>query len=186
MVDPQGTDYCLAVSTKPSQSSLCATPKDTVTCVGRKTHHTINNLKPNEKYYFSIFAINRQTNFTYPYGSTSTVFYGRFRHTSLKDGKATFANLKKLDGKAVFRYKVVNSAETLDLFVIPCGGAIDLEVTLKNATVVSPRRIKSFGRISIKNPVQFARYYIKIYALNREELKKTSGVEVLQSYYLLN
>ncbi|EFA08046.2 protein NDNF isoform X2 [Tribolium castaneum] len=181
LVDPQGTDYCLVVGTKPPVGSLCAAQQDpalAVACVGRKTHHTITGLKHSQKYYFSVFAINNQSNFTYPYGTISSVFDGRFRHTSLKDGKATFANLKKLDGKAVFRYKVVNATESLDLFVIPCGGAIDIEVTLKNATVVPPKRVKSFGRITIKNPVQFARYYIKIYALNREELKKTSGVEI--------
>ncbi|XP_044252651.1 protein NDNF-like [Tribolium madens] len=181
LVDPQGTDYCLVVSSQPPKGSLCASqqdPSQSVTCVGRKTYYTITNLKHNQKYYFSVFAINNQSNFTYPYGTISSIFDGRIRHTSLKDGKTTFANLKKLDGKAVFRYKVVNATESLELFVIPCGGAIEIEVTLKNATVVPLERVKSFKRITIKNPVQFARYYIKIYALNREELKKTSGVEV--------
>lgn len=184
LVDPQGTDYCLTMSSNSSQSSLCAAQQSSkqtdprVICVGRKTHHTLTDLKHGQKYYFNLFAINHQSNLTYPYGSISSIFDGRFRHTSLKDGKITFANLKKLDGKAVFRYKVGANAKSLDLYVIPCGGAIDVEVTLKDATVIPPKRVESFWNVSIPNPVLSARYYIKIFALNREELKKSTGVEV--------
>ena len=183
-MDPQGTDYCLITSIHFPHTTLCAaqlaTPSNTtVTCTGSKTHHTITGLTHDQKYYFSIWAINRQSNLTYSYGTTSTIFDGRFRHTSLKDGKPAFANLKQLDGKAVFRYKVSeNNSKALDLFVIPCGGVIDVEVVLKDVTIIQPKRVESFERLTIEHPVAAGRYYVKVFASNREELKKSSGVEV--------
>ncbi|RZB39815.1 NDNF [Asbolus verrucosus] len=183
LVDPQGTEYCLVVSSSRFHGSLCSinsTQNDPVAvCVGSKTHHTLSNLKQGQNYYFNLFAINHQSNFTYPYGQTSVVFDSHFKPITVKDGKVTFANLKKLDGKAVFRYKIGKKVtRPLYLFVIPCGGAVDVEVSLKDSTVVPPKRVEGFERITIKNPVQSARYYIKIFALNREELKKTTGVEI--------
>lgn len=179
------TDYCLIVSSKRSFTTLCAEEKSekpadpSIFCVGRKTHYTLSNMKQGQIYYFNLFAHNRQSNLTYPLGATNTVYDSRFKPVRLKDGKATFASLKKLDGKAVFRYKVNNPrSSSLDLFVMPCGGAVDVEVSRKDVVVVPPTRIEGFGTISIPNPHTFARYYVKIFALNREELKRTNGVEV--------
>lgn len=150
-----------------------------IACVGRKTHYTMVP-DPNHYYFFNIFAFNHQSNLTYLYGNTS----GSFKNSkppSLKDGVAAFVNLKKLDGKAVYRYKLGKEhVDYLDFFVMPCGGAVDVEITQKDLTVVAPRRIEGFGKISIFEPIQSARYYIKIFALNNEELKKTVGVEVLK------
>lgn len=77
-----------------------------IVCVGPRTHYTLSGLKQGQMYYFNLYAINRQSNLTYPYGAAHTVFSSKLKPISLKDGKPAFTNLKKYDGKAVFRYKV--------------------------------------------------------------------------------
>lgn len=90
-----------------------------IVCVGPKTHYTLTGLKQGQTYYFNVYAINRQSNLTYPYGSAHTVFSSKLKPISLKDGKPAFTNLKKYDGKAVFRYKVPINAHKCEfvLFV---------------------------------------------------------------------
>lgn len=65
---------------------------------------------------------------------------------------------------------------------MPCGGAVDVEVTLKNSPVEQRRRIDGYGKLIIKNPIRGQRYYIRVLTTNREELKRTSGVEVGSSF----
>lgn len=77
-----------------------------INCVGSKTHNTLTNLKQGQEYYFNLFAIDRQTNFTYPHGRTVDIFDYNIKPISLKDGKSTYINLKKFDGKAILRFKV--------------------------------------------------------------------------------
>ncbi|GLV39504.1 nord [Carabus blaptoides fortunei] len=151
-----------------------------INCVGSQTQYTLNNLEHGKVYHFNLFATNLQSNLSYPYGSAVLRFDSHVKPTALKDGKAAFVNLKKLDGKAVFRYKVGRaSTEPLKLYVIPCGGAVDVEVTLKSTSVEQRRRVDGYGKIFIKNPIRGQRYYIRVITTNREELKRTSGVEVL-------
>lgn len=57
-------------------------------------------------YYFNVFAINGRTNLTYLHGSAVIKFDTNVKPVSLRDGKIASANLKKLDGKAFFTYKV--------------------------------------------------------------------------------
>lgn len=83
-----------------------------IACIGQKLQFAFSNPKMDETYYFSLFATNRQTNFTYQYGTIST--NGRLKPITLKDGKAMFKNLKKMDGDALFRYKVTISYFQLD------------------------------------------------------------------------
>lgn len=61
---------------------------------------------------------------------------------------------------------------------MPCGGAIDIEISLKRKIVEVKKGIESFGRIIINNPEVGARYYIKIITTYKDELTKQSGVEV--------
>lgn len=147
--------------------------------MNKKTQYTVSNLNQGVTYYFDVFAINHQSNLTYPQGSTSLKFDQRTKPTTLKDAKATFANLKKLDGKAVFKFKVNRKSESsLELFIMPCGGAVNVTVNLQGNPVASKRGIEGFGRLRIPQPKPKARYYIKVYSSNREELRKTSGVEI--------
>lgn len=85
-----------------------------IVCVGKRTHYRISNLKHLQTYYLSVFAQNLQSNLTYPYGSTSFIYNKRIEPINLQRNKASYINLKKYDGKAVFRYKVkCNLNETL-------------------------------------------------------------------------
>lgn len=77
-----------------------------INCVGSQTQYTLNDLEHGKVYHFNLFATNLQSNLSYPYGSAVLKFDSHVKPTALKDGKAAFVNLKKLDGKAVFRYKV--------------------------------------------------------------------------------
>lgn len=113
------------------------------------------------------------------------MFSKHIKPISLKDGKSMMVNLKKYDGKVVLRFKVGKKlvAKTLDLFIIPCSGAVDVEVSLKDEIIIAKRRIEGFGDISLTNPITAGRYYIKIIASNHEELQKISGVEVTHYFY---
>lgn len=155
-----------------------------IVCVGPKTHYTLAAPKQGQNYYFNVYAINRQTNLTYPYGSAHTVFSSKLKPISLRDGKPAFTNLKKFDGKAVFRYKVPRKAynSSLEFYIMPCGGAVDAEVTLNKEIIDSQRGIVGYGRFLITNPSITSRYYIRILSASREELGKTSGVEVKKSF----
>lgn len=66
----------------------------------------------------------------------------------------------------------------LELYIMPCGGAVDVEITLQGQVIESQMNVVGFGRILVKNPIAGARYYIRVLTTNREELRKTSGVEV--------
>lgn len=79
----------------------------TINCVNTQTQYTLSGLDHGKVYYFNLFAINLESNFTYAYGSTSLKFDGHIKPTALKDGKPNFVNLRKSDGKVVFRYKVI-------------------------------------------------------------------------------
>lgn len=72
--------------------------------------------------------------------------------------------------------KAFNSS--LEFYIMPCGGAVDAEVALNKEIIDSQRGIIGYGRVVIPNPSITSRYYIRILSANREELGKTSGVEV--------
>lgn len=128
--------------------------------------------------------MDRLSNFTYPHGRTSAVFDSTIKPVTLKDGKSTYVNLKKFDGKVLLRFKVGRkSGKNLELYLMPCGGAIDVEISLKRKTVELKRGIEGFGRIVISNPKIGARYYIKIITSYKDELMKQSGVEVMNDFY---
>lgn len=69
---------------------------------------------------------------------------------------------------------------SLEFYIMPCGGAVDAEVTLNKEIIDSQRGIIGYGRIIVPNPSVTSRYYIRILSANREELGKISGVEVNQ------
>lgn len=78
-----------------------------INCVGRQTFYTFTNLKNGEFYIFNLFASNPNNKLTYLYGSVKQLFNNHKKPKALRDGIPTSANLKKDDGKSVFRYKVI-------------------------------------------------------------------------------
>ena len=79
-----------------------------VGCVGRKTSFTVSNLEHGKVYHFNLFAVNKRTNLSFPYGRTTLKYEPRSKPAGLKDGKVTSVNLKKMDGRATFKFKVIN------------------------------------------------------------------------------
>ncbi|XP_018323989.1 protein NDNF-like [Agrilus planipennis] len=209
LVDPQSTVYCVVVNTKKHYRTLCSaqgekygfsTQKPTpasqtliswiepekhandlaINCVGHHTHYTAKNMVEGLKYYFDLFAVNQQSNLTYHRGSSYLTFNKNFKPTALKDGKLSFVNLKKYDGKVTFRFKmrkIIN--DSLKFYVVPCGGSVDIEISTKGQVVFTRRRVERFDKIVIENPEEGLRYYIKIMSTNRDELRRISGVEIL-------
>ncbi|KAL3272850.1 hypothetical protein HHI36_014311 [Cryptolaemus montrouzieri] len=152
-----------------------------IACTGKKLHYTILNLKEGQMYYYDLFAINKQSNLTYPYGSITSIFKSQSNPLSLKNGYGQ-ANLKKLGDRAVFRYKIGrNVKDNLDLFIIPCGGLVDVKIMLKRDTVAVSRKIEGFRKITLKYPKRGERYMIKVLINKTEDSRRTSAVEVYAS-----
>lgn len=77
-----------------------------VGCVGRKTSYTVSNLEHGKVYHFNLFAVNRRTNLSFPYGRTTLKYEPRSKPAGLRDGKVSTVNLRKMDGTATFKFKV--------------------------------------------------------------------------------
>ncbi|GJQ73646.1 hypothetical protein Trydic_g13988 [Trypoxylus dichotomus] len=149
-----------------------------IICTGNKTHYTVTNLQ-DRNYYFNVFAINGRTNLTYLHGSAVMKFDTQVKPIFLKDGKITNTNLKKLDGKAFFTYKLEKRVNnTLTFLVVPCGGGV-VDVTLKYNVNRSKKKIRRLGVILVKEPAVNVKYHLKVLVNNRYEFTKASGVKVL-------
>ncbi|XP_044760433.1 protein NDNF-like isoform X2 [Coccinella septempunctata] len=152
-----------------------------ISCLGKKTQYTISNLKEGKTYYYNLFAINKQSNLTYPYGSVSKVFKSQIKPVSLKNGYGQ-AVLKGSEEEAIFRYKIGRKSENdLDIFVIPCGGPVDVKLMLKGESMLSARKIEGFRKLTLKNSIRGARYQIKVLTNSGEDYKRTTGVQIYAS-----
>ncbi|KAK9885449.1 hypothetical protein WA026_010945 [Henosepilachna vigintioctopunctata] len=154
-----------------------ADPK--IACMGRKTHYSFSNLKEGQMYHYNLFALNKQSNLTYLYGSISRIFKSQTKPLSLRNGFGR-ANFRGLGDRAVFRYKIGRDVkDDLDLFIIPCGGPVDVKIMLKGQVVLASRRIEGFRKLTLKNPKRGMRYLIKIFTNRKEGIsRRTSAVEI--------
>lgn len=78
-----------------------------ITCVGAKLSYTISNLQKGREYYFNIFAKNRRTHLSFLYANKFLKYETRTRPLGLRDNKPVTVNIRRLGGKAIFRYKVL-------------------------------------------------------------------------------
>ena len=79
----------------------------------------------------------------------------------------------------VARQQVGNGIHSeLHLYVMPCGGAVDTELTLKGEAIVSRKQIYGYEMFRVMNPVLGQRYLLRISASKSEELHRISTVEV--------
>ena len=77
------------------------------------------------------------------------------------------------------RQQVGNGArDDLYFYIMPCGGAVDAEVTLKGETIISRKQIYGYEMLRVKNPVLRQRFLLRISASKSEELHRISTVEV--------
>ena len=78
-----------------------------VGCVKKKTSYTLSDLEHGKVYHFNLFAVNKRTNLSIPYGRTTLKYEPRSKPTGLRDGKISSVNLRKMDGRAAFKFKVM-------------------------------------------------------------------------------
>jgi hypothetical protein len=77
------------------------------------------------------------------------------------------------------RQQVGNGAhDELYFYVMPCGGAVDAEVTRKGETIISRKQIYGYEMLRVKNPALRQRFFLRISASKSEELHRISTVEV--------
>jgi hypothetical protein len=151
-----------------------------VGCVKKKTSYTLSDLEHGKVYHFNLFAVNKRTNLSIPYGRTTLKYEPRSKPTGLRDGKISSVNLRKMDGRVTFKFKVGNGArDELYFYVMPCGGAVDAEVTLKGKTITSRKQIYGYEMLRVESPVLRQRFLLRISASKSEELHRISTVEVL-------
>nr|CAD7575777.1 unnamed protein product [Timema californicum] len=151
-----------------------------VECVRGRTHHTLHNLEHGKVYHFNLFAVNRRTNLSFSYGNTTLKYEHGNKPTSLKDGKVSSVNFRKLNGRAIFKFKVGrHAASGLQLYVMPCGGgAVNAELTLRGVAVVTKRRVEGYERFDVKNSAKGERYVLRVTAVNQDELRRIQAIEV--------
>ncbi|KAJ8866558.1 hypothetical protein PR048_032417 [Dryococelus australis] len=75
-------------------------------CVGKRTQYLLTNLEHGKVYHLDVFAVNKKTNLSFSYGRTALKYDQRGKPTSLRDGKPAKVNLRKLDGRATFKFKL--------------------------------------------------------------------------------
>nr|CAD7205448.1 unnamed protein product [Timema douglasi] len=148
-------------------------------CVRGRTHHTLHNLEHGKVYHFNLFAVNRRTNLSFSYGNTTLKYEHGNKPTSLKDGKVSSVNFRKLNGRAIFKFKVGrHAASGLQLYVMPCGGgAVNAELTLRGVAVVTKRRVEGYERFDVKNSAKGERYVLRVTAVNQDELRRIQAIE---------
>ena len=73
------------------------------------------------------------------------------------------------------------TGENMTVSVMPCGGAVDVFVIKqgKPRNIVEKRiRLYSYGRLLVSSVRKGERFRIEVKSSDREELKRTTGVEV--------
>lgn len=73
--------------------------------MGNNTNYTFKNLIYNTTYYFTVFSLNGSHNMAIQHAN-ATYKHLRPKPIGLKDAKPKIVNLRALNGKASFRYKV--------------------------------------------------------------------------------
>ncbi|KAL1117653.1 hypothetical protein AAG570_003968, partial [Ranatra chinensis] len=140
----------------------------------------IRGLTPGKIYNFDLFAIISGTNLSFPYGSTTTKYH-KAKPISLRDSKVASVNIRRLEGRANFRYKAKNNIgdRPVEWYVMPCGGgSLDAEIRFKDKIIVPRRRIEGYAVLTLQNPTPGARYILRLNVSDPEELSKISSVEM--------
>jgi hypothetical protein len=70
------------------------------------------------------------------------------------------------------------AGDELYFYIMPCGGAVDAEVTLKREAIISRKQIYGYEILRVKNPVLGQRFLLRISASESEEMHRISTVEV--------
>lgn len=172
-------------SSRLGRGSGAETHEDIVVgCVGRKTQYTLCHLQPGKVYHLNLFAVNRRTNLSFSYGSTTLKYEQRPRPVVLKDGKRAAVNLRSLDGRASFKFKVGKTpGPQMQMYVMACGGSVDVRLRLDGQQMEPRRRVDGYGQLNVPTPSRGQRYTLQVSAPNREELRRVHTLEVLATVH---
>uniref|UniRef100_A0A146LJB6 Protein NDNF n=1 Tax=Lygus hesperus TaxID=30085 RepID=A0A146LJB6_LYGHE len=200
-VSPHAVSYWLVLTPSTPAKSLCSAKimagleansnideevikgNITIENLGSRTSSIIKGLKPDHNYTVEVFVVNNLTGLSYRYG-TATARYMRTRPLPLRDGRQTDANLRKMDGRATFRYKVPKATPLggrLEWYVAVCGTGtvVDAEVRHKRRPIIERREIVGYSIITLNNPVPSATYILRINSTEPEMLARITQVQVL-------
>jgi hypothetical protein len=71
-----------------------------------------------------------------------------------------------------------NAENEMQFYVMPCGGAVHVELLLKGEAVVPRKLVYGYEKFRVMNPSRGQRYVLRVTASNSEELRRISAVEV--------
>ncbi|XP_073979751.1 neuron derived neurotrophic factor nord isoform X2 [Rhodnius prolixus] len=201
-VDPQVTTYILVVNPLAPAKTLCTARREQrgqygknswragklprhdiiIEDAGSRTSTTLSGLKADHDYFIELFCVNSHTNLTYLY-SSGKARYQRTKPVPLKEGKIASANIRRLDGRVTFRYKVRRNEEaggSLEWWVLACGRAVsvDAQVRYKRRSLLPRVRVTGYGTLAIDDILPGATYILRVNASDPEMLSKITAIQV--------
>ncbi|XP_063829129.1 protein NDNF-like [Ostrinia nubilalis] len=121
-----------------------------IACVGDRTHHLFENLDPSKMYYVSVFglATDRQA------GSLLATSSVRPRTSTAKRLRENQPYRADIRSKVVYYFKAtVGMGGGLWLTVTTCGGAVDIEVTVRGKRLYMAKNIDSHSKFFVPTPI---------------------------------
>ncbi|XP_054269200.1 protein NDNF-like [Macrosteles quadrilineatus] len=154
-----------------------------ITNVSAERSFTISSLQKGRDYYFNIFAMNKDTQLSFLYANAAFKYEMKLRPTGLKDNKPVTVNIRKMGGRALFRYKVragqAGAVSTLRWHVMPCGGSVVVEVRLRRQTVLPRLLVEGYKLLQVPNVLPGQRYTLIVFVPDARQMRQILGVEVL-------
>ncbi|GBP55656.1 hypothetical protein EVAR_97864_1 [Eumeta japonica] len=187
------------ISIKAGRSTKATDEDPVVACVGGRSHHLIENLDLTKSYYVTLFGVGDDRRA----GSLLAWAELRPRTSIAKRLKQNQHYIIDLKGRTIFYYKAASNSGGLWLAVSTCGGAADLEVSVRGKRLRVQKNIEPYAKIFVPAPsvsssiqetsdedsVQVdsgseesrVRYVIKLYPSWRDESDSSIRLELLVS-----
>ncbi|KAK9507628.1 hypothetical protein O3M35_007444 [Rhynocoris fuscipes] len=201
-IDPQSMSYILVVNPLAPTKTLCTAIREKdgiypinswrsgrpprhdilIENAGSRTSTIVSGLKIDHDYFLELYCVNNETNVTYLY-SEEKARYQRAKPIPLREGKISTANIRRLDGRVTFRYKVRKTEEPggkLEWWVLACGRGIsvDAQIRHKRKSLLPRTRVTGYGRLTMENVVPGSTYILRVNASDPEILAKVTAIQV--------
>lgn len=110
----------------PDASQIDATDDIFYECIGNRTRFVYAEVfGSGVRYYFDVFAVNRNTNTSATYSGTQVVSRNEGKSVKLKDGKLVTVHLKRTVPERFFVYNLERKSSEITFQVQPCSGQPD-------------------------------------------------------------
>ncbi len=137
------------IATTTTSTEPDADPAETFhTCIGHKTSYSINNLRPDKKYFVDVFVAHNNRSTAYKGVSVQTK--PNIKKISLKKGKVLTTFIKKNKGGKLFQYRLRRSRDEITVVVQPCFGELRVEVSLEG-NILERRIVRNINKLVFKN-----------------------------------